>query len=169
MKHVMIDLEMNSIEKENQEIRNFIKREIIEIGAVMMDDQYKIIKQLNCYIKPEYNQIVEKITELTGISNEMVASSKSFKEAMEEFIEWIGDGEVIIYSWSEHDLNQMRKECEFKQVVGDRVDYILNHWVDFQEEFGKLLGIEKKISLNYAVGAAELSFEGKNIMPYVML
>ena len=32
MKHIMIDLEMNSINKENLEVRNFLKREIIEIG-----------------------------------------------------------------------------------------------------------------------------------------
>lgn len=161
MKHIMIDLEMNSINKENLEVRNYLKREIIEIGAVMMDEEYRIVKTLNQYIKPEYNPIVEEIVELTGISNEKVDKSRGFKEAMEEFLEWIGEDDVILYSWSEHDLMQMRKECSYKEVTSDKLETIFEHWVDFQMEFGKLLGIEKKISLNYAIGAAELTFEGQ--------
>lgn len=161
MKHIMIDFEMNSINKENQEVRNYLKREIIEIGAVMMDDAFKIIKKLNVYIKPQFNPIVEKIEELTGISNEKVDESQGFQESMQEFLDWIGEGEVIIYSWSEHDLIQLKKECAYKEVISERLDYLFDHWVDFQQEFGLLLGIEKKISLNYAIGAAELSFEGQ--------
>lgn len=161
MKHIMIDLEMNSINKENLEVRNFLKREIIEIGAVMMDEEFKIIKTLNLYIKPQFNPIVEQIEELTGISNESVVSSKNFQEVMLEFLEWIGDEEAIIYSWSEHDLMQMRKECEYKGVNSERLSRLFETWVDFQLEFGRLLGIEKKISLNYAIGAAELAFEGQ--------
>ena len=161
MKHIMIDLEMNSINKENQEVRTYLKREIIEIGAVMMDEEFKIIKTLNIYIKPQFNPIVDKIEELTGISNEKVVESNGFLEVMEEFIQWIGEGEVTIYSWSEHDLMQLKKECSYKGVNSERLEYLFDHWVDFQEEFGVLLGIEKKISLNYAIGAAELSFEGQ--------
>lgn len=161
MKHIVIDLEMNSINKENLEVRTYLKREIIEIGAVMMDEDYKIIKQLNQYIKPQYNPIVEQIEELTGISNEKVDESRNFNEVMEEFMNWIGDEEVTIYSWSEHDLMQMQKECAYKEVNCDRLNDLFDHWVDFQMEFGKLLGIEKKISLNYAIGAAELCFEGQ--------
>lgn len=161
MKHIMIDLEMNSINKENLEVRNYLKREIIEIGAVMMDENYQIIKTLNRYIKPQFNPIVEQIEELTGISNEKVVESKGFPEVMTEFLDWIGEDEVIMYSWSEHDLMQLRKECAYKEVNSERLNDIFDHWVDFQLEFGKLLGIEKKISLNYAIGAAELLFEGQ--------
>jgi len=161
MKHIMIDLEMNSINKDNLEVRTYLKREIIEIGAVMMNDEYEIIKQLNLYIKPQFNPIVEQIEELTGISNEKVDASKNFKEVMNEFLEWIGEDDVTIYSWSEHDLMQMRKECVYKEVESERLEDLFDHWVDFQLEFGKLLGIEKKISLNYALGAAELAFEGQ--------
>lgn len=161
MKHIMIDLEMNSINKNNTEVRNFLKREIIEIGAVMMDEDFNIINQLNVYIKPQFNPIAEKIEELTGISNERVLKSKGFNDAMKEFIEWIGDDNAIIYSWSEHDLNQMKKECAYKEFQEERMKKLFDQWVDFQSEFGKLLGIEKKISLSYALGAAELSFEGR--------
>ena len=161
MKHIMIDLEMNSINKDNLEVRNYLKREIIEIGAVMMDDMFNIISTLNIYIKPQFNPIVEKIEELTGISNAKVDESLGFNEVMQQFIEWTGEDDAIIYSWSEHDLIQLKKECEYKQVNSKRLNYLFENWVDFQQEFGVLLGIEKKISLNYALGAAELCFEGQ--------
>ena len=156
----MLDFEMNGIDKENQEVRAFLKREIIEIGAVMMDDEFQITSHLNCYIKPEYSPIAENIESLTGISNETVAKAKDFKNAMAEFLDWIGDGDVTVYSWSEHDYNQLKKECDYKKVTGESVDRLFSNWVDFQKEFGELLGIEKKIALNDAVSAAELSFEG---------
>ena len=55
----------------------------------------------------------------------------------------------------------MKKECQYKEFSSEKLDHLFNHWVDFQQEFGNLLGIEKKIALNYALGAAELSFEGR--------
>lgn len=161
MKHIMIDLEMNTINKEHHEVRAYLKREIIEIGAVMMDDEFHIINEINIYIKPQFNPIVDKIKELTGISNEIVDGSETFEQAMETFLTWIGDGDVTMYSWSEHDLTQLKKECAYKGISNHRLEYLFDQWVDFQEEFGRLLGIEKKISLNYAIGSAELSFEGK--------
>ena len=40
MKHIVVDLEMNPI-RHNPEARRISKLETIEIGAVMLDDNYR--------------------------------------------------------------------------------------------------------------------------------
>jgi len=157
----MIDLEMNDISRKYKEERKICKREIIEIGAAMMDEQFQILDQCRIYVKPQYNTITSDITNLTGITNDMVASAKFFKEAMDDFFLWCGGPEeIVIYSWSDSDIKQLRKECQLKQYRLEEMKPLFGRWVDFQKEFGRLLGIEKRIALKYALGAINRDFDG---------
>ena len=61
MKHIVIDLEMNKIAR-SSEARKICKSEIIEIGAVMLDENLQEIGNFRTYVKPEYND-----SECTGI------------------------------------------------------------------------------------------------------
>lgn len=161
MKHIMVDLEMNDISREYKEQRQICKREIIEIGAAMLDENFEIVNQIRIYVKPQYNMVTRDITELTGITNDMVKNAEYFEQAMDSFFEWCGGKEEItIYSWSDSDLKQLRKECELKQYHLEEMKPLFKNWVDFQKVFGKLLGIEKKIALKYALGAINRDFDG---------
>ena len=55
MKHIVVDLEMNGISKEHKEERQFWGREVIEIGAVVLDDSYNEIGSFKTLVKPQYN------------------------------------------------------------------------------------------------------------------
>lgn len=161
MKHIMVDLEMNDIARKYKEERQICKREIIEIGAAMLNDDFEIIDQIRIYVKPQYNTITHDITELTGITDEMVKNADYFEQAMDAFFEWCGGREnITIYSWSDSDVKQLRKECELKQYHIEEMKPLFKKWVDFQKVFGKLLGIEKKIALKYALGAINRDFDG---------
>jgi inhibitor of KinA sporulation pathway (predicted exonuclease) len=157
----MVDLEMNDISRKYKEERLICKREIIEIGAAMLDETFEIVDQIRIYVKPQYNTITHDITELTGITNDMVKDAECFEQAMDSFFDWCGgrDG-ITIYSWSDSDVKQLRKECELKQYHEEEMKPLFKNWVDFQKEFGKLLGIEKKIALKYALGAINRDFDG---------
>lgn len=74
MKHIVIDLEMNKIAR-SSEARKICKSEIIEIGAVMLDENLQEIGNFRTYVKPEYNdKIAAEIRNLTGITDAMVAN-----------------------------------------------------------------------------------------------
>lgn len=161
MKHIMVDLEMNDIAREYKEQRQICKKEIIEIGAAMLNDDFEIVDQIRIYVKPRYNMVTHDITELTGITNDMVRDAKYFEQAMDSFFDWCGPKEELtMYSWSDSDVKQLRKECELKQYHQEEMKPLLKKWVDFQKVFGKLLGIEKKIALKYALGAINRDFDG---------
>ena len=75
MKHIVIDLEMNKIAR-SSEARKICKSEIIEIGAVMLDENLQEIGNFRTYVKPEYNdKIAAEIRNLTGITDAMVANA----------------------------------------------------------------------------------------------
>ena len=61
--------------------------EIIEIGAIKIENG-KEVEVFNTLVKPEY-EIDEFISELTGITNEMVKESPSIDEVLPKFIDFI--------------------------------------------------------------------------------
>lgn len=161
MLHIFVDYEMNEIDKSYKEQRVVCKREIIEIGAVMLDETFHKIEQFSLYVKPEYGSITSYYTSLTGITNDMVENSPVFAIAMEQFYQWIHGREVTMYSWSDSDSKQLQKEAQLKGILDSRLENLLQHWVDFQKVFGKMLGIEKKIALKDAIGAIGEDFKGR--------
>ncbi|AZO95545.1 PolC-type DNA polymerase III [Halocella sp. SP3-1] len=70
--------------------------EIIEIGAVKIY-QDKVIDQFAVFIKPD-SSIPSKITELTGITNQMVADAPALSEVIDDFLAFIGDSVLVAHN-----------------------------------------------------------------------
>ena len=159
MQHIMIDLEMNKIEKQWRG-KNKLSSELIEIGAVRMDEQFVVTDTYQSYVKPEFGPMDAVIIELTGITDDKVKDAPGFAEAMDDFTAWIGNDETQFYSWSMSDIRQFQNEAVFKSYPGTIIEQMETHWTDFQEEFRRLLGLHHRIKLSYAVSAADYEFQG---------
>ena len=61
MRRIFIDLEMNMIPKRNWGQARQLRREIIEIGAVMLDESNAETASFKRFVKPQF---AEKIAEL---------------------------------------------------------------------------------------------------------
>ena len=78
--YTVIDLEWTSwkqnyygkhLEKEKR--KKWQKKEIIQIGAIKFDENYKIKKKLNLITKPKINKKLSKyIVDLTSITNTVI-------------------------------------------------------------------------------------------------
>ena len=161
MKTVFIDLEFCEIPKQNKEMRKTSKFEIIEVGAVKLDDQNRVIDRFDTFVKPQYGEITTFITELTHIRPEDVNGAREFGEVMDSFVEWLGEEDTLMYSWSSADWMQIQRECRMKSYENDRLESLYEEWVDFQMVFGKIIGIEQPISLENALNGAGIVFEGR--------
>ena len=165
MKHIVVDLEMNNVKK-NNEAKRISRMETIEIGAVMLDDNLQEIASFRTYVKPEYNDVIEKkISNLTGITDDMVANAPKFNEALKMFTNWcLGTGDdVTIYAWSDTDYNQIKGEMILKgyEASEDEKTLLDNKWSDFQKEFDSNLGFERQVSLKKALEMAGIDFKGR--------
>lgn len=164
MKHIVVDLEMNDVSR-NSEFRSVCSTETIEIGAVMLDDYLQEISSFCTYVKPEFNNRIERrITKLTGITDEMVSDAPTFRHALKKFTDWCletGD-DVKIYAWSETDYDQIFSEIILKNYdISEAEQKILdNDWADFQHEFDDNLGFENRVSLSLALDLGGIDFSG---------
>lgn len=159
MKHVVVDLEMNPVGRDFQEVRKKLSGEVIEIGAVRLDEDYRQESEFQCYVAPEYGAIRRHITELTGITQEMVTGKKHFGAAFQDFVAWVGEEETKIYSWSMADIKQLRRECHLKLADFDTA-WLDCRWVDLQRAFDDRIGLHNSLALKHALGAMNRDFEG---------
>ena len=155
MKYIVVDLEMNPLSKEYYEERKQCRNEIIQIGAVVLDENYQEIGCFKTLVKPQYNEIITRnIEKLTGITTAMVQDAPVFKDAIHQFFSWCTSlGDMIeIHQWSNSDYLQIFQELCLKQITLSREDQkIMEDWKDFQYEFGKKLGLTDQLSLKNAV------------------
>ena len=159
MKHVVVDLEMNPVSREFREVRRKRNEEVIEIGAVRLDENFQQEAEFQCYVKPEYGPIKKHITSLTGITQAMVADKKTYAACFQDFVDWVGEEETKIYSWSMSDIKQLRSECRYKLPDFD-IGWLNARWVDLQQEFDDRLGLHNSLALKHALGAMDHKFEG---------
>lgn len=151
--HIILDFEMNPVDKKNNEVYKLLRNEIIEMGAVKVSSEGKIVDKFSCMIKPEYNRkVVNYITRLTGINTIDLTDGKSFSEAVDDLKRWIGDGKIRVYSWSDSDLIQLKAECMYKEI---EFPQIMNDWQDFQITYPEIMGIKGEKALMSLEKAAE--------------
>nr|MCR5798121.1 exonuclease [Eubacterium sp.] len=88
-----------------------------------------------------------------------------FSDALKSFTRWcLENGEdVEIYAWSGSDYGQISKEMLLKgykpEITEEKL--LTTEWKDFQQEFDRYLGFEKKLSLKQALELAGIGFDGK--------
>ena len=164
MKHIVVDLEMNGVGKEYKNLG--CNMETIEIGAIMLDDNFQEISSFRTYVKPEYNtRVTSVVSKLTGINYNILINAPKFNEALKMFSNWcMGvDDDIKIYAWSTNDYKQVSKEIKLKhyEISSDESRVYLTEWNDFQEEFDNELGFDKQVSLSLALDMAGIDFLGR--------
>ena len=99
--YVVFDLETTGFSPKNDKI--------IEIGAVKVQNG-KIIDSFSEFVNPR-RPIPYKITELTGISDDMVKYADSIDFVLPKFMEFIGDAAVVAHNAS-FDCSFIEKNCK---------------------------------------------------------
>lgn len=161
MESIFVDFEMNPIDREYKSQRKIVKNEIIEIGAVRVDELCNITSRFRCYVKPRYNTIQRNITKLTGITDADVEDAIFFEEALQNFIGWIGSEKTKIYSWSNTDKEQLFGEALLKLPEGHNALLpTFRRWIDLQKIFSRLMGFDHPVKLSNALGMLKIDFRG---------
>lgn len=163
MNYIIVDFEMNPVAGEYKEERQISRSEIIEIGAVIMDESFLVLGEFKTLVKPQFNDsIYKKYETLTGITTQMVCGAPIFATAYEMFVNWCESygSEYEIYAWSENDYNQLVAEMELKNYRKADMMKSLDNWFDFQKEYTEKLGLERIMSLEKALDYAGIAFEG---------
>ncbi len=156
--YVIVDLEMCKIPLSKQPKHYELKNELIQIGAVRLDEKYEITDEFKTYVRPVFGTIDKYIEKLTGISPAHVKDAPEAKEALEAFLAWLPEDAVLV-SWSDNDERQIRKETACKDISLPRMEALLDTWVDCQKTFGEKMDSPKTYALSEALNIAGIFYE----------
>lgn len=159
MDSIIIDLEFTNVYK--NKAKRWTHYEVIQIGAVRLNDEMEIIDTFNSYVKPKYTVGNRRVRELTGISNPMLKEEQCFEEVFLQFLDWIGGKSYKLYSWGDADIRVILGEINLHIVMDERLRGLVMNWNDLQAEVAKLSGVTQGLSLDNVLNVFDITFEGK--------
>ena len=125
MNYLVIDLEMCKVPK-NYRGKNYkYASEIIQVGAVLLDEEYKEIGTLCQYVHPEFGILDYFITNLTGIEKGQIKNAPKLKDALIHMADWLGEREYKVFAWSKSDYWQLDHEIKSKKLNDEKLDELM--------------------------------------------
>jgi len=139
--YIILDLEATCWERPDNNNRT---NEIIEIGAVKLDENANQVDTYQTFIKPTMNPILSEFcVKLTSIQQAAVDNAPDFKTALMDFEKWIchESTNTALVSWGYYDKNQLLKECQAKDCNGS-IRTILDNHHSIKHDFAKIKNIK---------------------------
>ena len=155
MRYLIVDLECTCWAKQDPDMQF---HETIEIGAVLLDENFNITSEFNEFVRPTFfPNLSEYCLELTSITQRDVDRAHKFPSVYTRFLEWSGDiDDLIFVSWGEFDLKQLQKDCS-RNLVDFKLDN--KKFINAKNKFASVLK-HKRCGLQKAVRICQLEFEG---------
>ncbi len=123
MKYIVLDMEWNQPRHPLAAVKNpiHLKGEIIQIGAVKLDERFRTVDTFNVMISPKYyTKMHSKVAELTMISNRDLKNGKPFEKAFEAFMKWCGD-DFCILTWGWDDIPMLEDNMTMFGLDKERI------------------------------------------------
>ena len=139
------------------------EREIIEIGAVKLNDQFSIIDEFQQFVRPTINRHLTKFCiELTSITQNDVKAAEPLEIVIRQFEAWIvNEGQDFqMISWGQFDKDQILKECTLKRIETP-MESILQHHVNLKYVFAKKRKM-KQFGMSTALKILSITLEGSH-------
>lgn len=116
--YITLDLEWNQ-PAPGCEVLHQLTTEIIQIGAVKMNEHFEVIDQFKADIRPRfYPEIKREVQQLTGICSQQLEQGMEFPIAAEQLHQWCGENFCLI-TWSHEDVPVLRKNMAVYQINSD--------------------------------------------------
>lgn len=146
MQYIVIDLEWNG--SWSKKAHGYFN-EIIEVGAVKVDEQMRIQDEFRAAIKPVVSKKLSTIvTDLTNITAEELEDGTTFTGMMQQLSRWMGKEPATVLTWSTTDLLVLMENCRF--FTGRRVIPFLKNYMDFQVYAQQQMGVDTSQQLGLA-------------------
>ena len=127
-----------------------IKDKIIEIGAVKVENGV-ITDKFSTFVNPKV-PIPFEITNLTGITDDMVMEAPDIETILPQFLEFVGDAVLVAHNAS-FDVSFIEQNCRYQDITPDFTS------VDTVAMARILLPTLSKFKLNVVANALHISLE----------
>lgn len=133
--------------------------EIIEIGAVKLDENMKEIDTFSELIKPVVSRkLRSRIKNLTHITNDDIKAGKPFSTVINEFEKWAGD-DVVFLTWGDTDIRTLLSNIKVFLKKDDIT--FLRKYADLQRYCQCFINMEniQQAGLSYAAECLQIDAE----------
>lgn len=155
MNYIILDLEATCWE--DRSLKN--TSEIIEIGAVRVNEDQEITGEFSRFIRPQLHpELSEFCISLTTISQAEIDAAASFPVVLEEFLHWISEGDqpYLLGSWGFYDRNQLEKDCA---LHGLDSSWLAPH-ISIKHQYAPLAGARRPMGMAGALKREGLPLVG---------
>ena len=152
LKYIIFDLEFNQSGNKEDKIMQ-LPFEIIQIGALKLDENFKTISTFNELVKPTvYKNVLSYIQELTKITDEMVSTAKNFKDVYYDFMNFIGKDDITFIIWGTVDLKELYKNIIYYNLPTENIPKLYIDIQDYTSKYfkapkGKRIGLRNALDL----------------------
>lgn len=117
MDYIVFDLEWNQSPGGKAMSEASLPFEIIQIGAVKLDEDFNVQGEFSAYVCPVvYNKLHKKISEILGITmDDLYEKGEPFSDVCSDFLEWCGD-DYIFCTWGSMDLTELQRNMVYHNV-----------------------------------------------------
>jgi inhibitor of KinA sporulation pathway (predicted exonuclease) len=113
MNYVVFDLEWNQCPYGKARENRKIPFEIIEIGAVMLDQDRNCVETFHRVIRPKvYRKLHYRTKEIVNLTMEDLRKGMPFPLAVRDFLEWAGRNSIFC-TWGCVDLNELQRNMNY--------------------------------------------------------
>jgi 3'-5' exoribonuclease 1 len=156
---VVVDLEATCYSNDDTTRPVDFRNEIIEIGAVKLDENGNEIDRFEKFARPLIHPVISKFcNELTTITQEDIDYADELGDVLVQFFEWCDNSTLV--SWGHYDKSQLSKD-----LISNGLEYLLpelNDHYSLKHLHGQWNKLRKGgIGLSGALKFEKLTFQGQ--------
>lgn len=150
MNYVVLDLEWNQCFGGREFENPRMPFEIIEVGAVKLDEKLNMIDSYSSLIKPRlYRRLQPHIRNLLNYDEEALKRGRPFDMVCREFIKWCGT-DYMFCTWGAMDLNYLQNNMDYyymKQLEFPLKFYNIQQiYADIKDDGGAIAKLERAVN-----------------------
>jgi len=134
--------------------------EVIEIGAVRLDERLEAVDEFHAVIKPVYfSKLNTFIKKKTGIAQEEIDSAAGFKKVIAEFIDWLKQSEeLLLFTWGGEDLKRIVLDTRMHKL--DDSFWMQIEYFDLLKGYIRYQNVTNDVSVEAALQELGIAPEG---------
>ncbi|SEM89975.1 3'-5' exonuclease [Paenibacillus sp. OV219] len=157
MDYIILDIEFNG-----RKFASDLPMEVIEIGAVRLNEALEPVDEFTALIKPVYfSKLNEFIKKKTGIPQEGIDAADSFPSVMTDFLSWLGPHEnFLILTWGGEDMKRIVFDTRMHKM--DDAYWLEAKYYDLLKGYIRYKGVSNDVSVEAALLDLGLGGEDNN-------
>lgn len=149
MNYIVFDLEFNQDSTIPKEERTMLAEgcpfEIIQLGAVKLNNNLEIVSTFNRLVKPViYKKLSPYVQAMTGFNMDILSKEDNFDAVYEDFVDFVGKDKGTFVVWGRADIKELYRNIKYHHLDWELMP---KEYIDIQRYASKHFKLPKGINL----------------------